>query len=74
LGSVTFPLLQQHLEAILLVSDEEAAAAQQLCFEHTELWIEPSSAVVLAALQRYPEYFQGQRVGAIISGGNVIKN
>lgn len=73
LGSVTFPLLQQHLEAILLVSDDEAAAAQQLCYEHTDQWIEPSSAVVLAALKRYPEHFQGQRVGVIVSGGNVTK-
>lgn len=74
LGTVTFPLLQQHVKAILLVSDTEAEQAQQLCFDHTDMWIEPSSAVVLAAIKRYPDYFHGQRVGVIISGGNVAKS
>ena len=33
--------------------------------------VEPSGATVLAALIRHRELFQGLRVGAIISGGNV---
>ncbi|HKU80374.1 MAG TPA: threonine/serine dehydratase, partial [Rhodanobacteraceae bacterium] len=33
--------------------------------------IEPSSAVVLAALLAQRERFAGQRVGLVLSGGNV---
>ena len=36
--------------------------------------IEPSSAVAVAAIIRYPERFKGKRVGVIISGGNVDLN
>jgi len=32
---------------------------------------EPSSAIVLAALLRQRERFAGQRVGLLLSGGNV---
>jgi threonine dehydratase len=33
--------------------------------------VEPSSATVLAAILRYPQHFAGQRVGVLLSGGNV---
>ena len=33
--------------------------------------IEPSSATVIAAIGNHPEVFQGKKVGAIISGGNI---
>jgi threonine dehydratase len=36
-----------------------------------KLIVEPSSAVALAALLKNPGEFSGQRVGIIISGGNV---
>jgi len=71
LGTQTFPLLQQFVDRVLLVSDDEALAAQQLCYQTLGEWIEPSSATVIAAIGRYPEHFNGLRVGAIISGGNV---
>ena len=71
LGSHTFALIQQFVTGVLLVSDSEALAAQQLCYATTGEWIEPSSATVVAAMMRYAEQFKGLRVGAIISGGNV---
>lgn len=72
LGDHTFPLIQQHVDDILLVSDAEALAAQQLIFRLTEQLIEPSSATVIAAIQRYPKLFKDQRIGVIISGGNCL--
>jgi threonine dehydratase len=71
LGTHTFTVLQQLVEGVLLVSDAEALAAQQLCYATTGEWIEPSSATVIAAIARYQDQFQGLRVGAIIGGGNV---
>ncbi|MGH8324564.1 MAG: pyridoxal-phosphate dependent enzyme, partial [Steroidobacteraceae bacterium] len=56
---------------VLPVSDSETVAAMRLVFERLKIVIEPSSAVVLAAILRYRERFAGLRVGAILSGGNV---
>lgn len=69
-GKCTLPIIRREVDDILLVTDDEVTAAQQLLFACTEQWIEPSSATVIAAIKRYPELFQGQRVGVIISGGN----
>ena len=33
--------------------------------------VEPSSAVVLAAVLRNPEFFKAKKIGLILSGGNV---
>lgn len=73
-GDKTFAVIKQRVDDILLVTDSESLAAQKLVFELTEQWIEPSSATVVAAIQRYPELFAGQRIGVIISGGNVARN
>ena len=34
-------------------------------------FVEPSAAIVLAAVQENREMFRDQRIGAILSGGNV---
>jgi threonine dehydratase len=56
---------------VLPVSDAQTIAAMRLVFERLKIVIEPSSAVVLAAMLRHRERFAGLRVGAIFSGGNV---
>jgi threonine dehydratase len=71
LGPLTFRILSQRLAGILLVTDAEVVAAMRLIFERLKLVIEPSAAVPLAAVLRYPERFTGRRVGMILSGGNV---
>ncbi len=71
LGEETFAIIQPLVDDILLVTDEQALAAQQLCFEHTGMLIEPSSATTLAAIKAFPELFAGKRIGVVISGGNV---
>ena len=56
---------------MLPVSDAETIAAMRLIFERMKIVVEPSSAVVLAAILRHRDRFAGKRVGAILSGGNV---
>ncbi|WP_411359906.1 threonine/serine dehydratase [Pseudidiomarina salilacus] len=73
LGKHTFAIIKEQVTDILLVSDEEAAAAQQLVDKTTGMWIEPSSATVIAAIQRYPEIFSEKSIGVIISGGNCTR-
>ena len=71
LGDQTFPILQQHVERIIRVTDEEIIAALRLIFERMKMVVEPSCAVPLAAVLKEPESFKGKRVGIILSGGNV---
>ncbi|MBS0487690.1 MAG: pyridoxal-phosphate dependent enzyme [Proteobacteria bacterium] len=70
-GQINFDLMRGHDVQVLPVSDAETVAAMRLVFERMKIVIEPSSAVVLAAITRYREHFAGKRVGAILSGGNV---
>jgi threonine dehydratase len=71
LGEINFALLQKHGVEILRVSDAETLAAQRLIGQRLKLVVEPSSAIVLAAVLRYRERFAGQRLGLILTGGNV---
>lgn len=71
IGAVNFGLLQRFAVTVLPVSDAQAIAAMRLIFERVKLVVEPSSATVLAAVLRHREHFAGQRVGLILSGGNV---
>lgn len=71
LGDKTFPIIQKHVSEIITASDAEIIAAMRLVWERVKIVIEPSCAVPLAALIKEKERFKGQRVGIILSGGNV---
>ncbi|MEH6414616.1 pyridoxal-phosphate dependent enzyme [Pseudomonas sp. CGJS7] len=71
LGTLTFPILRSHLREILLTDDRQVIAAMRLIFERMKLVVEPSGAVPLAVVLAHPALFAGQRVGLIVSGGNV---
>jgi threonine dehydratase len=65
----TFAILSAHLETIVTVTDDEIVAAMRVVWERTKQVIEPSAAVAIAAARRYE--LDGERVGIILSGGNV---
>jgi threonine dehydratase len=73
LGDLTWPVLREQAERVFTVTDEEIIAAMRLAWERGKLLIEPSSAVAIAAV--LGDSFRGleglQRVGVILSGGNV---
>jgi threonine dehydratase len=71
LGELTFAVLSTHLEGIWTVSEAGIVAAMRLVWERMKLVIEPSSAVPLAAVLDHRGELAGQRVGIILSGGNV---
>ncbi|HJW46389.1 MAG TPA: pyridoxal-phosphate dependent enzyme [Lysobacter sp.] len=71
LGAPNFELLRRHEVAVLLADDIATLRAMRLFWERTKQLIEPSSAVALAAVLAHRERFAGQRVGVIVSGGNV---
>lgn len=69
-GALTFPLLLQHVDGMVTVSDDELVAAVRFALLRLKLVIEPSGALGLAALMSGKVDVRG-RVGVIISGGNV---
>ena len=71
LGDNNFPIIKEHVTAIIRVTEVEIISAMRLIWERMKIIVEPSSAVALAALLRDKENFKGQKVGVIISGGNV---
>ena len=71
LGPFNFAILRQHGTRILTVTDAETMDALRLVYERLKIVIEPSCAIPLAAVYKYPDEFRGRRVGVIFSGGNV---
>jgi threonine dehydratase len=71
LGPVNFELLRTHGVEVLTVEDAATRAAQRLLWQRLKQLVEPSSAIVLAALLQHRERFAGRRVGLLLSGGNV---
>ncbi len=70
-GPLTLRILCAHLEQVLVVDDAQVLAAMRIAWERLKLVLEPSGAVGLAALLAEAERFRGQRVGVLLSGGNV---
>jgi threonine ammonia-lyase medium form len=68
-GELTFPLNRELVDEIVTVADEEIVEAMTFLFDRLKLVVEPSGAVGVAALLegRVP----GERVGIVLSGGNV---
>ena len=71
IGQLNLELLRAHGVQVLLVEDDETMAAMRLVWERLKILIEPSCATVLAAVLRHRDLFAGQRVGLVLSGGNV---
>jgi len=71
IGEPNFALLQAAGAQVITVDDAQVVAAMQLAWQVLKQVIEPSSATVLAAVLAQPARFAGQRVGLVLSGGNV---
>ena len=71
LGSITFPIILEHVHDIVTVSEESIVRAMRFLWERMKIIVEPSSAVPFAALMEAKISITGKKVGIIISGGNV---
>jgi threonine dehydratase len=71
-GELTFAINRSLLDQVVTVSDDELIDAMRFAFERLKLVLEPGGAAALAALlARRVELQGGERVGVILSGGNV---
>lgn len=71
LCQMTFEILNQGLQQIVTVSEKAIVTATRSCWERMKIIIEPSAAVGIAALMEKKLELPGERVGVILSGGNV---
>ena len=71
-GQLTFPIVQQRVDRIVTVSDEQIVEAMLFLHDRLKIVVEPSGAVGVAALLHGAvPTAPDQRVGVILSGGNV---
>lgn len=70
-GELTFPIIQKHVEQIVLVSEDEIRATVKFFLMRMKILVEPSGAVSAAAalFGKLPAGLG--RVGIVLSGGNV---
>jgi threonine dehydratase len=71
LGSLTYPIIRRLVSDVITVNDQAIIEAMKLVWERMKIIIEPSSAVALAIVLKHKHRFAGQKIGIIISGGNV---
>jgi threonine dehydratase len=75
LGVHTFPLVLSNVDDMLTVSESEIARATLFAMERMKIVVEPSGALALAGALRLaetqPGRIEGNRLGIVISGGNI---
>ncbi len=70
-GELTWPIIQALVRDVVTVTDEQIVAAMRVLFERCKLVVEPSGACALAAVLAGAVPVAGQRVGVVLSGGNI---
>lgn len=71
LGEITFSIIRRYVDAIMLCSETAIKQAMLLIWQHLKVVIEPSAAVPLAVILENKSFFDNQRIGIILTGGNL---
>ncbi len=71
LGPLTFEMMRRHVDEMTSVPDAALIEAMRFVWERMKLVVEPTGVLGLAALLTGRVGARGQRVGVILSGGNV---
>ncbi len=70
-GELMFPIARDHVDRVVLVSDDAIRHAQRALWEQLRLIVEPGGSAALAALlSGVYTPAPGERVGVVVSGGN----
>lgn len=70
-GAITFELIKNLVDDIHTVSDAQLIEAMRFYAERMKMVVEPTGCLSLAAALQARDSLKGQRVGVIISGGNI---
>ncbi len=71
LDSITLALCQEHVDDLVLLTEEEIERAIRLLFEEHRLVAEGSAALSVGALCRSPDRFRGRKVVLVVCGRNI---
>ena len=71
LGEVTFPLVLRYVDGMVSVSEDAIRRTLRFLWERLKIVVEPTGALAAAALLEGAIASPGERVGAIVSGGNI---
>jgi threonine dehydratase len=70
-GELMFPIAQEYVHSMVLVSDDAILQAQQTLWDKVRIVAEPGGAAAFAALlSRSYNPGPGERVGILVCGGN----
>jgi threonine dehydratase len=70
-GEITFEIIRRLVDAVHTVTDAQLVQAMRFYAERMKMVVEPTGCLSLAAAIQASEQLRGQRVGIIVSGGNV---
>jgi threo-3-hydroxy-L-aspartate ammonia-lyase len=70
-GQLTFAVMRERVRGVLTVGDAQLVATMRFFAEFMKLVVEPTGCLAAAAALERVIDLRGQRVGVIISGGNV---
>lgn len=71
LGAYTFAIIRRDVDDILTATDAQLVEAMRFFFTRMKLVVEPTGCLAFAAARAMKDALRGQRVGVILSGGNV---
>ncbi|MFK5584927.1 threo-3-hydroxy-L-aspartate ammonia-lyase [Serinicoccus sp. LYQ131] len=72
LGELTFPILREHVDAVVTATDEQLVSAMRLVAGMLKQVVEPTGVLGLAAvLSGAVPVGPGDRVGVVLTGGNI---
>ena len=70
-GSATFPICQSVIDAKVVVSEAEIAAAMSALVESEDLIVEGAAGVALAGLIQSSQAYRGRKVAVVLCGRNI---
>ncbi len=71
LGVLTFAIIRRDVDDIHTVSDAELVDAMRVFATTLKIVVEPTGCLAFAAVRRLAPELAGQRIGVLVSGGNV---
>ena len=71
LGEYTFGIIRRDVDDIFTVTDEQLVDAMRFFAERMKMMVEPTGCLAFAGAIAAGQAIAGQRVGIVISGGNV---
>ena len=71
LGELTFEIIRREVDDIHTATDAELVAAMGVFASTLKIVVEPTGCLAFAAVRRLAATLAGQRVGVLVSGGNV---